>query len=248
MQENFFGRKNKIDQTSQVIDSKIAHNNSIFRYATVKNTHIYDYCSIGDFSKVENSTLMSYVRIQRYNYVLDAIIDKHSYTGMNTVIMHSDIGKFTSISWGVTIGPANHDYERVTNHSFLYNKHDNLRPNNKIAYNRFKDRNLVGSDVWIGCNSTILRDVKIGNGAVIGANSLVNKDVPPYAIVAGNPAKVIKYRFKERIIKELLNIKWWNFPDDAIKRNFNLFSRKMNFNIVEKLIELKKSLKMGEKR
>ena len=70
---------------------------------------------------------------------------------------------------------------------------------------------LVGNDVWIGRSVIIISGVKIGDGSVIGAGSIVTKDIPPYAIVAGNPARVIRFRFDETIIEELLKISWWNF-------------------------------------
>lgn len=75
----------------------------------------------------------------------------------------------------------------------------------------------IGNDVWIGDNVTIKNGVKIGDGAVIGACALVTKDIPPYAIVGGVPAKIIKYRFEEKIINELLELKWWNFNDEILK-------------------------------
>ena len=75
----------------------------------------------------------------------------------------------------------------------------------------------VGNDVWIGAKSTIMSGVTIGDGAIIGSTSTVAKDVPPYAIVVGNPGKVVKYRFTEKQIEALLQIKWWNWEEDKIK-------------------------------
>ncbi|MGD9638581.1 MAG: CatB-related O-acetyltransferase [Alphaproteobacteria bacterium] len=75
----------------------------------------------------------------------------------------------------------------------------------------------IGHDVWVCRNAVILSGVTIGTGAVIGAGAVVSKDVPPYAIVCGNPAEIIKYRFDENTIKELLDSKWWLLPDNAIK-------------------------------
>lgn len=76
----------------------------------------------------------------------------------------------------------------------------------------------VGSDVWIGDNVSIMPNVKIGHGAVIGCNAVVTKDVKPYSIVAGNPAKFIRYRFSEEVIKELLDIKWWDCNTSTIQK------------------------------
>jgi len=80
---------------------------------------------------------------------------------------------------------------------------------------------VVGNDVWIGYDATILSGKKIGDGAIIGAKSVVTKDVPPYAIVGGNPAKIIRMRFDENIVKELLEIAWWNWPIEKISRNIS---------------------------
>ena len=77
---------------------------------------------------------------------------------------------------------------------------------------------IVGNDVWFGINSVVLSGVTIGDGAIIGYGALVTKNVPPYAIVVGIPAKVIRYRFNEAQIKALLNIKWWNWPEDKVRK------------------------------
>ena len=77
----------------------------------------------------------------------------------------------------------------------------------------------VGNDVWIGATSTIMSGITIGDGAIIGAGSTVTKDVPPFAIVAGNPGKIVKYRFTEEQIEKLLQISWWNWEEDKIRDN-----------------------------
>ena len=77
----------------------------------------------------------------------------------------------------------------------------------------------VGNDVWIGATSTIMSGITIGDGAIIGAGAIITKDVPPYAIVVGNPGKVVKYRFTEEQIELLLKISWWNWDEDKIKDN-----------------------------
>lgn len=87
---------------------------------------------------------------------------------------------------------------------------------------RSKGNVIIGNDVWIGANVTILSGVSIGNGAVIGAGSVVTKDVPPFAIVAGNPAKLIKYRFDEKTIDALNKIAWWNWNEERIIENKHL--------------------------
>ncbi len=81
---------------------------------------------------------------------------------------------------------------------------------------------IIGNDVWIGYRVTVLSGVTIGDGAAIGACSVVARDIPPYAIVAGNPAQVIRYRFDEQTVQNLLEIKWWNWPDEKVKENVHL--------------------------
>jgi acetyltransferase-like isoleucine patch superfamily enzyme len=81
----------------------------------------------------------------------------------------------------------------------------------------------IGSDVWIGVESIIMAGVHVGHGAVIAARSVVTNDVPPYAVVGGAPAKVLKYRFGERLIKRLLEVSWWDWPDRLIKDNLPCF-------------------------
>lgn len=98
-----------------------------------------------------------------------------------------------------------------------------------------KEEPIIGNDVWVGANVIIARGVKIGDGAIIGANSLVINDVPPYAIVGGSPAKVLKYRFSEEIIQDLLALQWWNYPLDILK------NRPTN-NIVDMIDYLKEQL------
>ena len=96
----------------------------------------------------------------------------------------------------------------------------------------------IGNDVWIGCGAIICRGVNVGNGSVIAAGAVVTKDVPPYAIVAGVPAKVIKYRFPEYIRKQLVGLNWWNLPEDVIKDNFDLFNSQMDEDAILRIKEL----------
>lgn len=204
--------------------NEVSDSAKIFAGVDLKNSIIKGHTIIGDFSKVEESCLEEFSRVDRNNYIWKSSLGRHSYTGRNTKIICTDVGNFTSISWDVTIGGANHDYKKITTHSFLYNEIDNLRPEGvEQAYDRFEQPCSIGSDVWIGAGAIILRNLVVNNGAVIAAGAVVTKEVPAYAIVAGVPAKIIGYRFEEKKIQKLLQLQWWNWSDEKIRNNYNFF-------------------------
>lgn len=223
-----------IDKSAQIVSSTLEKNCKIFRFSKVDHSELNVECVVGDMSRSIHSMMGVFTKIDRFSLLYFSSMDNYSYAGAYDMLMHTNIGKFCAISWGVTIGPSEHDFSRITNHDFLYNETYGIKIDGKVeAYDRFKKTSKVGNDVWVGANSTILRGVIIGDGAVIGANSIVTKDVPPYAIVAGNPAKIIKFRFDELEIKNLLELKWWEFPIEIIEKYSQLFSGKD----VQKLID-----------
>lgn len=126
------------------------------------------------------------------------------------------IGKFCSIAPGVTVlGSSEHRTDWVTTYPF--NKFEAFPEAAGIeGHPRSKGPTVIGNDVWIGSGAIVLSGVKVGDGAVIGARAVVSRDVPPYAIAAGNPARVIRYRFSCEIISRLLAIRWWDFPIEVI--------------------------------
>jgi virginiamycin A acetyltransferase len=132
------------------------------------------------------------------------------------------IGQFTSIAHDIdfTMGLGHNYYCITTGQSVLFG--NNNESNHESCYKQ-KGQIIIQNDVWIGHSATIMAGVTIHNGAVIAANSHVVKDVPPYAIVGGNPAKIIKYRFSKDIIDKLLTIQWWNWDDDKITANAEFF-------------------------
>lgn len=213
------------DFPSVIEDAKIHESSKLYRGVAVKMSSVGEQSELGDFSRITSSKLKGYNRIGRSSLVYHSTVGEYSYCGANDVIMHSSLGKFCSISWNVTIGPANHDYRLLTTHDFLYNDYCGIKPIEVApAYDRFTRKTRIGNDVWVGVGAVIVNGVSIGDGAVIGANAVVTKDVPPYAIVAGVPAKVIRYRFKEKMIEELLKLEWWNLPKEVIHDNYSIFS------------------------
>ncbi|WP_440898063.1 Vat family streptogramin A O-acetyltransferase [Amphibacillus sp. Q70] len=132
------------------------------------------------------------------------------------------IGKFCSIGPGVTfiMNGANHRMDGSTYPFNIFGKGwEKHTPTLDML--PIKGDTVIGNDVWIGMDATIMPGVKIGDGAIIGAKSVVTKDVEPYTIVGGNPAKQIKKRFAESKIKELLQIKWWYFENQLINDNID---------------------------
>ncbi len=134
------------------------------------------------------------------------------------------IGKFCSIGFGTQfISPyANHQMHSFTTYPFwhIFSQKETLLPWLEDAES--KGDTVVGNDVWFGRECTILPGIKVGDGAVIAAHSVVVQDVPPYAVVGGNPSKLIKYRFSQDIIDELLKIKWWEWDLERIKQNHTI--------------------------
>lgn len=223
--------------TQVILNSNISSENvTIYDKVRITDSIIENNSVIGDFSRINNSSLLGYNRVDRNTLVYYSVLDMYTYIGSNSVVMHSEIGKFCSISWGVTIGPGNHDYKKMSSHDFLYNDFYGLKPfDEKPVYDRFANKTCIGNDVWIGTGATILNGVKIGDGAVIGANTIVTKDVPPFAIFVGNPGRVVSYRFEKEQIDEILSIKWWDLPHDEIKKSFEIFKENDINNAIKKL-------------
>lgn len=132
------------------------------------------------------------------------------------------IGKFCSIACGVKFlfNCANHTLKSLSTYTFpLFYEDWELEKSNVASAWDNKGDVVIGNDVWIGFEAVILAGVKIGDGAIIGTRAVVTKDVPPYSIVGGIPAKVIRKRYSQDIIEQLLSLRWWDWTKDRIKRN-----------------------------
>jgi len=184
---------------------------------TYKNLSFFAYWD-------EESSFTKQSEVKYFVRLFKSSIGRYSRLNQNCKVAHTKIGNFTAIGKGTTIGPGSHPLNYLSTNSIFY-KRNNYR-NDWFKPIDFEESTtvIVGNDVWIGTDAMILNGVTVGDGAVIATKSVVTKNVPPYAIVGGVPAKIINYRFSEEIIKRLLDIKWWDFDDDEIKEHLDIFT------------------------
>ncbi len=158
-------------------------------------------------------------KIYFFTKIFHSQIDDYSYGCPGTEISESSVGKFCSIGPKCQIGLPQHTLNYLSTSPVFTEKNNStgFRWVNEEAAIPFK-RTLIGNDVWIGTRVIVLGGISIGDGAVIAAGAVVTKDVPPYAVVGGVPAKVIRYRFDESTVKKLEEIKWWDFPVEKLKK------------------------------
>ncbi|QNV66588.1 CatB-related O-acetyltransferase [Pseudomonas sp. CFA] len=141
---------------------------------------------------------------------------EHSFCGYDCTFIKTTIGSFCSVANNVVVGGARHPIEYVsTSPVFLAHKESIKKKFSRHEY-RWDPTTTIGHDVWIGEGVLIKGGITIGTGAVIGMGSVVTKDVPPYAIYGGNPARLIRYRFPESIVEGLLKSRWWELSDEQL--------------------------------
>lgn len=180
-----------------------------------------------------NSEISANTHILSHTITNNSRVASYSYIGRNCLIQNVSIGKFCSIASDVYIGLGRHPTDLISTSTLFYRTKNTLGlqlVKKDYEFNEYA-KIEIGHDVWIGTRAIILDGVKIGNGAIIAANSVVTKDVPPYAIVAGVPAKLIKFRFDENKIEQLLKSEWWDWSleeitlkmDDLTKIDYDTF-------------------------
>ena len=226
---------------------------SISKKAGIKNSHLKGKISIEDDCEIYNSELNGDIKLNKgakatyailagkisigeKSKIIDGVrlageVEVGRYTsinGPNTDLLCRlnpiKIGNFCSIARKVTFQEFNHDFSRLTSYYVNHNMLGKSAKEDMVS----KGPIILEHDVWIGTHSVILSGVTIGTGAVIAANSVITKDVPPYAIVAGNPAKVIKYRFDKATREKLLASKWWDKSEKEIIEYYNSFGNVVN--------------------
>ena len=213
--------KNGIKPNPNTVHPIPGYDKEIYVKPTIKNSNII----VGDFTYIADSEFESHVT-HHYEWNGDKLI----------------IGKFCQIAAGVefVMNGANHQMNAVSTFPFYTLEGWDMKPP-AASDMPLKGDTIVGNDVWIGQNAVILPGVHIGDGAIIGANSIVGSDVSPYTIVAGNPATEIRKRFDDELIQLMLDFKWWDKSVGEINQLIPLLTcgnlEKVKAEIIERLHE-----------
>jgi chloramphenicol O-acetyltransferase type B len=167
---------------------------------------------------IKKSSIHKTSKIESGSQIVNTLMDKHSFCGYDCEISNCEIGSFTSIANGVVIGGGMHSIDWVGTSPVFYEGRDSVKAKFSEFQREEVKTTLIGHDVWIGRNVLIKQGVSVGHGAVVGMGSVVTKDVATYAIVGGNPAKLIRYRFSDEIIEKLSTSKWWELDVSDLRK------------------------------
>lgn len=167
------------------------------------------------------------------------VLGKYNLVNKNTLIRSANTGNYVSIGPNCQIGMPEHPTDHMSTSPFIYNKYRSIIE--LYSWSEFQKAPIIGNDVWIGGNTIILQGVKIGNGAIVAAGAVVTKDVEPYSIVGGVPAKLIKKRYDEETIHYLLDLKWWDMPIKELRKYKYLFEAGSEWQEKLKEVEVKET-------
>jgi acetyltransferase-like isoleucine patch superfamily enzyme len=167
---------------------------------------------------VRRSCIHSDSKVCAGSSLVNSTMGRHSFCGYDCTILNTNIGPFVSIASRVSIGGLAHPAHFVSTSSAFLSHTDSGRT--KLAHHDYLPllKTEIGADVWIGEGAFVKAGVHVGHGAIIGMGAVVTRDVPPYAVVAGNPARLIKYRFSETVVLGLLASRWWDWSDARLHK------------------------------
>ena len=175
-------------------------------------------------SAVADSLIDPTSKIESGSTVIRTTFGRHSFCGYDCTLIGCDVGSFCSIASKVVAGGSRHPIEYVSTSPVFLDHRDSVKEKYALHHYEWRPKTVIGHDVWIGEGVFIKGGVTIGHGAVVGMGSVVTKDVPPYAIVAGNPAKIIRMRFGSDVVNALLKMQWWSYSDEEIRRLGPIFN------------------------
>lgn len=181
---------------------------------------LHEHPNLGHNVKIRDSQIGRYVEIRDDSVLEECTIGDYSYAAGSNQIYYADIGRFVSIASHVRINPGNHPtYDRIAQHHFTYRSAlFGFGPDDNDFFDwRRHSKVTIGHDVWIGHAAIIMPGVNVGNGAVIGAGAVVTHDVAPYSVVAGVPAKLMKWRFSQDLIARIEQCRWWDWDHETLK-------------------------------
>ncbi len=227
----------EIASNSKIQNSRITGEIKIANHAIINDSTMSGKIRIGSNAQIDSAKLSGQIELGDNVRLIDgtslngkiSIGRNTSINGPNTdltsAINQIEIGNFCSIARNVTFQEFNHDFSKMTSY-FIHRNLINDGVRNDIIS---KGNIRLGNDVWVGTHCVILSGVTIGTGAVIAANSVVLSDIPPYAIAAGSPAKILKFRFQPNVIAQLLASNWWELPKDELINFYHRFDPESGF-------------------
>jgi phosphonate metabolism protein (transferase hexapeptide repeat family) len=184
-------------------------------------------------ASVRDSVIGCYTDIGANWTVIESSLGDYSYlAGSDGTAIYTDIGKFCSIASHVVINPGDHPMERVTQHHCTYRRRRYgfaASDDEKVFEWRRRRRCRIGHDVWIGTGAKVMAGVRIGTGAVVAAGAVVTRDVAPYQVAAGVPARPLRMRFSAEIVERLMAIAWWDWDRRTLEQRFADFSNLERF-------------------
>ncbi|MCM3762201.1 acetyltransferase [Alkalihalobacillus oceani] len=190
---------------------------------TEKEKELSALPSIEESSRIIRSEIGEWTSIGPNNRIIESSFGDYTYTMEDVTVNYTEIGKFSSIASHVCINPVQHPMDRVTQHHMTYRKIDYrfAESDDEALFDwRRTHKVKIGHDVWIGHGAIIMKGVEIGTGAVVGSGAIVTKNVEPYTIVVGSPARPIKRRFSEEVAGKLLEIAWWDWTREKLEEHF----------------------------
>lgn len=196
----------------------------LFPGTLIEGSSLIGHINIGVGSIVHKASLHGTIGIDRYTSLWGPGIQLYG---------DIEIGSFCSIAHNTSIITFSHNLKRPSTYYLSRNFFKEQDPEEILEVGKV----ILGSDVWIGSNVQILPNVSIGHGAIVGAGAVVTKDVMPFSIVAGNPARFIKLRFDTEIISKMLKLKWWDWDESQLHKNKSFFRQNLSIASLESVLE-----------